>query len=204
GVERDLEDEILEHIERQTQQNIAVGMSPADAHAAARRAFGNREVVRATARDTWRWVWLEQLALGFRYAVRKLRLAPGFTAVAALSLAIGIGATVTMYAVVDAADIRALPYPNADRLVAMEETGSANALGDSRLEFGAGVSAGTFAAWRTATHAFESMTLVTEPELYWTQDDENERLNLPEVDAQFFSMLGGIPEIGRGVVPRDT
>src|ERR1019366_9369794 len=47
-------------------------------------------------------------------------------------------------------------------------------------------------------------TLVTEPELYWTQDDENERLNLPEVDAQFFSMLGGIPEIGRGVVPRDT
>src|ERR1019366_2111732 len=204
GVERDLEDEILEHIERQTQQNIADGMTPGDARAAARRAFGNREVVRATARDTWDWVWLEQLALGFRYAVRKLRLAPGFTAVAALSLAIGIGATVTMYAVVDAADIRALPYPNADRLVAMEEIGTAKVGGGAFREFGSGVSAETFATWHRSTHAFDAMTLVTLRDVFLMQNEENERLSLPEVGAEFFSILGGVPLIGRGIVPSDT
>jgi len=202
--EEEFAEEMASHLAMAIQERVARGESIENATAAARREFGNREVVRATTRDMWGWVWLEQIALDFRYAVRKLRLAPGFTAVAALSLAIGIGATVTMYAVVDAADIRALPYPNADRLVAMEEIGTAKVGGGAFREFGSGVSAETFATWHRSTHAFDAMTLVTLRDVFLMQNEENERLSLPEVGAEFFSILGGVPLIGRGIVPSDT
>src|ERR1019366_7961335 len=103
--ENELSEEMASHLAMAIRERVARGEPVERATAAARREFGNREVVRAATRDAWGWVWLESLLLDFRYAMRKSRLAPGFTTVAALSLAIGIGATVTMYAVVDAADI---------------------------------------------------------------------------------------------------
>ena len=202
--EDELSEEVASHLEMAIQERVARGDSVESATGAARREFGNLEVVRATTRDEWGWVWLETLALDFRYALRTLRLSPGFTAVAAMSLAIGIGATVTMYAVVDAADIRGLPYPDADRLVAMEETGRAGIPGGATREFGMGVSAATFATWRASTRAFDAMTLVSDRDLFLTENDELERLQLSEVGAEFFPMLGGVAEIGRGIVPADT
>jgi len=204
-VERDLEDEILEHIERQTQQNIADGMTPGDARAAARRAFGNREVVRATARDTWGWVWLEQLALDFRYAIRKLRLAPGFTAVATLSLAIGIGATVTMYAVVDAADIRGLPYPNADRLYHLNlvTTSRPNPSGPVQRR-GVAVPAAIATDWQRFARSFDGLATWGGRVLYWPREDENESAGFQAVGTDFLSLLGARPVIGRLIAPSDT
>ena len=202
--EDELSEEMASHLAMAIRERVARGEPLASATEAARREFGNREVVRATTRDVWGWHWLETLALDFRYALRKLRRAPGFTAVAAVSLALGIGATVTMYAVVDAADIRGLPYPDADRLVAMEETGSAQIGGGAVREFGAGVSAATFTAWRQSSRAFDAMTLVSDRDLFLTENDELERLQLSEVGVEFFPMLGAVPSIGRGIVPGDT
>src|ERR1035437_8675814 len=189
GGERDREDEIPEHIERQTQQNIADGMTPGDARAAARRAFGNREAVRATARETWGWVWLEQLVLDFRYAIRKLRLAPGFPAVATLSLAIGIGATVTMYAVVDAADIRELPYPRSNGLFVLEQTvtNRPNPNAPDVVNTSPAATA-TTAMWLSSSHAFSTMSRVVRSELRWVHDDETENLDVPQVGPAFFGM----------------
>ena len=156
---------------------------------------------RATCGD---WVWLEQIWLDFRYALRKLRLAPGFTAAAALSLAIGIGATVTMYAVVDAADIRALPYPDADHLVAIEETGTMTSGNARGRVFPNGTSPEAIDAWRRSTE-FTAMSIVTNREVYWSQTaDENERLTLPEVGAEFFPLLGGVALAGRTIAAGDT
>jgi putative ABC transport system permease protein len=204
-VERDLDDEILGHIESQTEQNIANGMLPDDARTAARRAFGNREVVRATARETWGWVWLEQIALDFRYAMRKLRRAPGFAAVATLSLAIGIGATVTMYAVIDAADIRGLPFPDADRLYHLNlvTTSRPNPSLPAQRR-GISVPASIASDWQRFSRSFDAITTLEERRLFWPSEDENESAGFQTVGSDFLQLLGTRPVIGRLIAPSDT
>ena len=141
--------------------------------------------------------------LDFRYATRKLRQAPGFAAVAALSLAIGIGATVTMYAVIDAADFRGLPYPRADRLVVDEQTvGGAewDQAGDSLTS----APVATTGMWLRSAHSFTAMSRVGRAPLTWPHDDETELLEMSTVGPDFFAMLGATPMIGRAVASSDT
>ena len=203
--EDEFAEEMASHLAMAIQERVARGESVESATAAARREFGNREVVRATTRDMWGWAWLESMMLDFRYAFRKLREAPGFTAVATLSLAIGIGATVTMYAVVDAADIRGLPYPHADRLVVLEQTIASrpNPSGPETVN-ASPAPAATTAIWMSATHAFSAMSRVGLNGLDWLHDDETERLDVPAVGPDFFAMLGATPIIGRTIAPSDT
>jgi predicted permease len=203
--EDELAEEMASHLAMAIQERVARGESVESATAAARREFGNREVVRATTREMWGWVWLESMMLDFRYAFRKLREAPGFTAVATLSLAIGIGATVTMYAVVDAADIRGLPYPHADRLFVIEQTIASrpNPSGPEMVNVSPAPAA-TTAIWMSAGHAFSAMSRVGRNELHWLHDDETELLVVPAVGPDFFPMLGATPIIGRTIAPSDT
>ena len=92
-------------------------MSPADAAAAARRQFGNQTILRETRSDMQTIPALENLARDLRYGARLLARSPGFTAVALLTLALGIGATTAIFSFVEALLIRPLPYPDAARLV---------------------------------------------------------------------------------------
>ncbi len=203
--EEDLSEEIESHLAMAIAERVARGEPLVEATSAARRQFGNREVVRGTARDVWGWIWLEQLLLDFRYAFRKLRLAPGFTAAATLSLAIGIGATVTMYAVVDAADIRGLPYPHAERLYVLAATSTFRAtLNGPDRTMQMPVPPATFSDWRSSTHAFDAMTRVGVSMLYWPHDDDSEPLNLASVGADFFPLLASKPALGRAIVAADT
>lgn len=203
--EDELREEMDSHLEMAIAERVARGEPRAEATAAVRRQFGNREMVRGTARETWGLVWLEQLVLDLRYGLRKLRLAPGFTAVAALSLAIGIGATVTMYAVVDAADIRGLPYPRADQLVVIEQTTLAPSRpGGPKVAHTSPAPEATTAAWLGAARSFSAMSRVGANWLRWVHDDEAEQLDLTAVGPQFFPMLGATPLLGRTIVPADT
>ncbi len=202
--EDELSEEIESHIAMAIAERVARGESLASATAAVRREFGNREIVRATARDMWGWIWLEQLWLDLRYALRKLRQAPGFTAVAILSLAIGIGATVTMYAVVDAADLRALPYPHADRLFVIEQTITRARPGGPNVANAGPAGAATTSVWLQSSHAFDAMVRVGRTQLEWPRGDESEPLALAMVGSGFFPMLGATPMIGRGIAPSDT
>ncbi len=197
--EDDLSAEIENHIAMDIMERTARGESLADATAAARRKFGNREQVRATSRDMWGGVWLEQLVLDFRYAARKLRQAPGFAAVAALSLTIGIGATVTMYAVIDAADIRGPPYPHSEQLVVVEQTAAVKqrAGGPPVVQAGPAPPA-TTAVWLGSTRTFTAMSRVAVGELGWPHDDETEQVDTAQtpspVPHETYTVIGVMPE----------
>jgi predicted permease len=116
----DLEQDIRAHIEIETQDNIARGMSPEEARYAAMRKFGNVTRVQEDARDVWSFVWLEQLWQDVRFGLRTLLKSPAFTAVAVLTLAFGIGANTAIFSLIDAVMLRSLPVENPAELVVLK------------------------------------------------------------------------------------
>jgi len=97
-----LDCEIADYLERETQANIAAGMDPNEARAAAQRKLGNTTIVKESTRAVWGWVWFERLWQDLLYGCRMLAKNPGFTVAAALSLAIGVGANCAMFSLADA------------------------------------------------------------------------------------------------------
>ena len=112
-----LEDDIRDHIDRETSENIDLGMTPEEARRAALRKFGNIARVMEQTRDVWRWVWLEQLLQDVRYGLRFLRRNPRFSAVVVLTLALGIGVNTAVFSVVNTVLLKPLAYPHPERLV---------------------------------------------------------------------------------------
>src|SRR5215471_6264071 len=133
--EEDLEEEIRTHLDLETELRIEDGQSPEDAERSARREFGNVALVKEATRRALGYGWLEALAQDLKYAFRLMRRAPGFTAVATLTLALGIGANTAIFSAVDAALFRPLPFPESDRLVRLFSTRNGVRLGGmSRLD----------------------------------------------------------------------
>src|SRR4030095_15597684 len=115
-----LADDLRDHIERQTEENLARGMTPDEARRQARLALGNTALIEEDTRAVWVSRWLEDLRRDLRYALRTFRRSPGFAATAVVSLAVGIAAATGVFSVVNAALLNPFPFADIDRIVTLD------------------------------------------------------------------------------------
>ncbi len=114
---REIDEELAAHFKLAVRENMQHGLSEKEALAAARREFGNSDLFKATTQEVWGWTWLERLQRDVEFGIRVLRKSPSFTAVAAMTLALGIGVNTAIFSVINGVLIRSLPFPNASELV---------------------------------------------------------------------------------------
>jgi putative ABC transport system permease protein len=150
-----LDAELRDHLERQTAENIAAGMSADDARYAALREFGNLALLRDQTRARWSWSQLEGLLRDVRYGVRTLARAPAFTSIAMVVMALGIGANVAMFTVIRSVLLKPLPYPDPDRLMMVYER---DVVGDPDSMFNV-VAGGMYAEWKQQNQTFQNLGL---------------------------------------------
>ncbi len=193
--DRELEEELRFHLEMQTRQNRVAGMDREEARYAAVRAFGGVAQVQEDCRDQRRRRWVADLQQDLRYGVRTLRQSPGFTTVAVLSLALGIGATAAIFSVVHAVLLRSLPYREPDRLVMVYDRPQ------WRLRFQA--SPANFLDWRAQNQVFSGMAAFTRQDLTLTGWEDARRVRALSASADFFSILGVPAAQGRTFRPEE-
>jgi predicted permease len=193
----DLDRDIQEHIERETQDNIDRGMSAEEARYAALRKFGNVRRVKEDTWEVWNMAWLEQLWQDVRFGLRMLLRNPGFSLVAALTLALGIGANTYIFSVVDALVFRPLAFAHPNRLVALWERVPRQ--GNERGE----LSPSDFLDWQAQNHVFDHMAAQS----WWDANlggvERPEHLHGFLVTPDFFAAIEAEPMLGRAFEAED-
>ena len=150
AVDTELHRELAFHLEELVAEKIEEGLSPAEARQAAHRALGNIAALEESCRDQRRVTWIHDLRQDIVYGLRILRKHPGFTTIAAGSLALGIGANAAVLGAFDALIVQGLPVPHADRLVAIQRVPLDNPSQP------AGNSLPDYAAFRDRSRAFDT------------------------------------------------
>src|SRR5579864_7948338 len=181
---RGLSEEMQHHLALKAEENMRAGMSEKEARYAAQREFGNVTLLNEDSRSVWNFRWLEQFLQDVRYGARMLRKSPGFTIVAVLTLALGIGANTAIFSLVNGVLLRPLPFSQPDRLVAITDP----------------FPQGTFVAMPSLLKSMDVGAYFDGTEFNLTGRGEASRLYGTSVSADFFSILGVRPAMGRTFV----
>ena len=184
-LDRDFDAEISAHLQFAIDENLQRGLSPAEARRQALLRFGGSQQAKENHRDARSLPFLETLLQDLRFAFRTLRKSPGFTTVAVLTLALGIGANTAIFSLVNGILLVPLPYPNPDRLVSITGT----------------YPKGGVVAMREQIHTMDVAAYYEGHEFNLTEQGEPLRLTGTVVSAEFFSVLGARSELGRTFVP---
>jgi predicted permease len=193
--DRELTDEIESNLQLHIEDNLRAGMTPEEARRQALLKSGGIESAKESYRERRGIPLLETLWQDIRYGLRMLRKSPGFTAVAILTLALGIGANTAIFSVVDAVLLRPLPYPHSDRLVMVYQ--SASQLGR------AGPSYPNFQDWQRATRSFEELVAFRTSQFALSGNGEATNVIAGAVTSDYFQMFRVTPILGRTFEPSD-
>lgn len=187
--------ELESHLELEAGEQQESGLSPEEARYAARRAFGNITLVREDVRAIWSMAWMERFARDVKYAARSLRKTPGFTIVAVLTLALGIGANTAIFSALDALMLRPLPFPAADQLVRIYSTKNGVPIGN-----GGGPSPLDVRDFAQSSHSFQKLVAYDawrKNVSFGDSGGDPEQMRVGLVSAAYFQILGVEPIMGR-------
>jgi putative ABC transport system permease protein len=192
-----LHDEISAHVEMQEADDRAAGARRESAYTSARRTVGNATLIREDARFAWGFTFLESILQDIRHAARLLRKNPGFTAVAILTLALGIGANTAIFSIVDTVILKPLPYKDSSRMVYVQ-TSTAMFPG-----FNLGVSWLALQRFRSDAPAIEQSAATDSQEMNFSTAGHPDRVSVVGVTGDFFDEFGITPQLGGLFVSQD-
>ncbi len=178
----DFNDEIQAHLALEVVRLQGEGMTPTEAEAAAKRAFGNVASAQEHFYESSRWLWLEHIQRDLFYAARVLLRSPGFTAIAITTLALGIGATAAIFSFVNAVLLKPLPYPHPEQIVSVGEK-----LPDG---FSNPISTLNFLDWERQNRCFEYLAALAFDKVTLTGPDRPQEVKVHRVSASYFKVLG--------------
>ena len=197
AVERELDEELRFHLDHQVERYVASGITREEALRRTRLEFGGLEQVKEVCRNARGVTFAETLAQDLRFGLRTLRKNPSFSAVAILTLALGIGMSAAIFTVVNAVLLRPLPYANPHQLVGVPEANP-----KARIT-GAGMSYETLNEFRDHNRVFSAMAGLAGHSLTLSGSGEPSEVNTVVVTQDFFTVFGTRPLLGRALLPED-
>ncbi len=197
----DLERELRSDLELEEEEQREGGISEEEAPHAALRAFGNPTLIREQTLAVWSWNWLESLGRDLRFSLRTLRRSPGFTVIAVVVMALGIGANVALFTVVRGVLLKPLPFHDPDSLMMLYEAG----LNDDDTPRFNPVAGGMYAEWKEQNRSYSSLGLTKEIRvgLSGSGGQLPEKLNSALISWDLLRTLGVQPELGRDFAQSD-
>ena len=193
----DLSEEIRDHLEEKIEELVREGMARKDAESAARREFGNVTLVEEESREVWRWAFIENFLSDVRYGLRTLSHNPGFSIVAILTLALGIGANTAIFSVVHAALIRPLPYFQPNRLITLSEVRPQEGQSAQSNTQNWNTAYPDYLDWTKQSKSFQSLGGFSGDSFTLYGAGEPELVFAAQTTINFFSTLGVKPFLGR-------
>lgn len=197
-LERELDDELRFYLDEVVDRNISQGMSSDEARRAARMSMGSVEQVKERVRDARVGAWIASVVQDLRYGLIQLRRNPGFTAVAVITLALGVGANTAIFSVVDAVLLRALPFKDPKHLVMLWETEPSAPGGHFP------VAGPDFKDWLVQNNVFQNIEAGTQDRGVLTGSGEPLLLTGDSVSPGVFGLLGIQPLYGRTFIPDES
>ena len=198
-VEKDLSDELRDHLERKTQEYVAQGMTQREAHLRARLDMDGIEQTKEKCREARRVNWIQDFVQDLRFGLRLLRKSPGFTAVAILTLALGIGANTAVFSVVNGVLFRPLAYQESNQLYLIQVVWS------QMSKFYPLIPANLpgYQIWQKQCHSFEDIAIAEGASADLTGSGEPKEIHGVRGSANLFALLGVSPALGRDFLPME-